>query len=102
MNFPPRVLHFSALVAAYLYQVVNHKYSLVGYYSEDIQHLLLVQDTNFVENSFESVELVVHPALASLFVLVIVVALVLVVGAHVMTLANSKLQFEHPVTVWDS
>ena len=39
-------------------------------------------------DSFESVELVVHPALASLFVFVMVVALVLVVGAHVMTLAN--------------
>ena len=79
-----------APAAAYLYQVVNHKYSLVGYYSEDTQQLLLVQDTNFVDNSFESVELVVHPALASLFVFVMVVALVLVVGAHVMTLANSK------------
>ena len=79
-----------APAAAYLYQVVNHKYSLVGYYSEDTQQFLLVQDTNFVDNSFESVELVVHPALASLFVFVIVVALVLVVGAHVMTLANSK------------
>ena len=70
--------------------MVNHKYSLVGYYSEDTQQLLLVQDTNFVDNSFESVELVVHPALASLFVFVMVVALVLVVGAHVMALANSK------------
>ena len=79
-----------AQAAAYLYQVVNHKYSLVGYYSEGTQQLLLVQDTNFVDNSFESVELVIHPALASLFVLVMVVALVLVVGTHVMTLANSK------------
>ena len=70
--------------------MVNHKYSLVGYYSEDTQQLLLVQDTNFVDNSFELVELVVHPALASLFVLVMVVALVVVVGAHVMTLAISK------------
>ena len=36
-----------APAAAYLYQVVTHKYSLVGYYSEDTQQLLLVQDTIF-------------------------------------------------------
>ena len=59
-----------APAAAYLYQVVNHKYSLVGYYSEDTQQLLLVQDTNFVDNSFE---LVVLPALGQVF---------LTLGAH--------------------
>ena len=69
-----------------LHQLMDNTSVRVGYYDEDKEKLVLVGDAEFVENSFESMELVVHPALASLFLLVAVSVLVIVVSTHALTL----------------
>jgi gamma-aminobutyric acid type B receptor len=73
-----------------LHQVVDNTSVLAGYYDEDKQEIVSVGDAQFVENSFESMELVVHPALASLFLLLTILALALIVGTHVGTLVFSS------------
>ena len=74
------------LVSINLHQVVNNDSVLIGYYSEEIQKLLFVQDAHFVESYFKLVELVVHPALAGVIVLIGIVAAVLIIIAQALTL----------------
>ena len=71
-------------------QVVDNDSFLVGYYSEEREQLLKVRDAKFIESSFKSKELVVHPALASLFLLLIAVVLVLIASMHTLTLIYSN------------
>ena len=73
-----------------LHQVVDNTSVLAGYYDEDRQEIVLVGDSEFVKNSFESMELVVHPALASHFLLITVLALVPLIGTHVTTLVHRR------------
>ena len=70
-----------------LHQLVDNVSVLVGVYSEDTEMLEIVdKSAEFVENSFDSEELLVHPALASFFLLFTAIALVLIITAHVLTL----------------
>ena len=69
-----------------LHQLTDNTSVLVGLYSEDTQQLEMIGTADFVENDFEAVELLVHPALATLFLLSTAVALVLILTAHVLTL----------------
>ena len=70
-----------------LYQIQDGEYVLIGIYTENGHRLTLEPNAKFVESSFRSVELVVHPALASLCLIATIVALVLVIAAHILTLA---------------
>ena len=71
-------------------QVVKNNSVPIGNYSEDREELLIVGDATFVESSFESKELVVHPALAGLFLLIATVALVVIISVHILTLVYNK------------
>ena len=73
-----------------LHQLVDNASILVGIYSEHEGSLTIVHDGDFVDNSFESVELLIHPVLASLFLLLGVVALVLIIVTHTLTLVYRK------------
>ena len=64
-----------ALVSVDLNQVLDNTSIIVGHFSEDKQKLFIFENAKFVESSFELEELVVHPALASLFLLLSFVAL---------------------------
>ena len=69
-----------------LEQVVNNASVVIGYYDEDKKQLLIVGDSEFVESFFKSHKLVVHPALASIFVLITAIALSLIICVHTLTL----------------
>ena len=70
-----------------LHQLVDNISVLVGYYSEDTETLTIVdENAEFVENSFDSEELLVHPALATVLLLLTAIALTLIIIAHVITL----------------
>ena len=79
------------LVSVDLNQVVDNTSVIVGYFSEDQQELLIRDGTRFVQSSFELEELVVHPALASLFLLLSFVGIVLLVTTHILTLVYHDL-----------
>ena len=63
---------------------------VLGNISVSIGHfavkLYVSKDGDFVGGEFESVELVVHPALATFFLLLTAVAVILIVTAHILTL----------------
>ena len=84
ISFRNNTGYTSALVD--LYQLIDNTSNLVGYFDENEQKLVTMEKANFVDNSFESIELLVHPALASLYLLATVVLLVLVIVTHVLTL----------------
>ena len=73
-----------------LYQVVNNGSDMIGYYNEDKDSLELVEDAKFIESSFKSEEVVVHPALATLFLLLFVAVLVVIISTHILTLVFYK------------
>ena len=73
-------------LAVDLHQRVDNDIVLVATYSEHEGSLMFLEDGEFVENSFESVEVLVHPALASLCLLLGAVAFILIVIAHIVTL----------------
>lgn len=69
-----------------LHQIMNNTSVLVGYYDETTDDLFRVSEGEFVESSFSTVELLVHPALATFFILASVVAVLLMVITHILTL----------------
>ena len=71
-------------------QVLDKNSVKIGYYDEEREMLKFVKDGKFVKDSFELTALVVHPALASLFLLIMVVALVLIISTHVATLVHRR------------
>ena len=73
-----------------LHQVVNNIGVMVGYYDEDKEVLILMENATFIESSFKSTEQTVHPALASLFLLLLLVTLVLISSTHILTLVFYK------------
>ena len=70
-----------------LYQIVDNYSILVGYYDEDKDELDLSKDANFIKSSFQSMELVVNPTLASFFLLSFLLVLAIIISTHVATLA---------------
>ena len=58
----------------------------IGSYSEDVGKLLIEGERNFVDSFFDSYDLVVHPALAILFLLFTAIALTLIFSVQAMTL----------------
>ena len=73
-----------------LHQMIDNTSVPIGNYNEETEELVIFGDGVFVESTFESMELVVHPALASLFLLIAVLALVLIISTHVATLVFSS------------
>ncbi|CAI8051035.1 hypothetical protein GBAR_LOCUS27986, partial [Geodia barretti] len=73
-----------------LHQVMDGTSVPIGNYKEETEELVIFGDGEFVEGSFELTELVIHPALASLFLLIAFLALVLIVSTHVATLVFSS------------
>ena len=73
-------------LAVDLHQRVDNDIVLVATYSEHEGSLTFLEDGEFVENSFESVEVLVHPALASVCLLIGVVAFILIITTHIVTL----------------
>lgn len=73
-----------------LHQLVKNISILVGIYSESDQLLEIYEDGDFVENSFEPIELLIHPALASLFLIFSVIAFILIITTHVLTILYRK------------
>ena len=73
-----------------LHQVMDGTSVPIGNYKEETEELVIFGDGEFVEGSFELTELVIHPALASLFLLITFLALVLIVSTHVATLVFSS------------
>ena len=69
-----------------LHQLVSNRSVLVGYFVEDQERLVAVGDGDFVNNAFESEELLVHPAVASLFLVFTIIVLILIIITHVLTL----------------
>ena len=67
-------------------QLVDNASVLIGYYFEDMELVMTVKDGHFVQSAFELKELLVHPALAGVFLLFTLSALVLIIIAHVITL----------------
>ena len=72
--------------AVNLHQVIKNCSHLVGNFSEDSGKLVLADKVQFIKSNFETVELLVHPALATLFLLLTFVALVLILIMHILTL----------------
>ena len=73
-----------------LHQVVDNVSILIGQYSEEQGELEIVGSPKFVANTFESSELLAHPALASLFLFFTAIALLLIITAHLLTLIYHK------------
>ena len=69
-----------------LYQQFDNVSVLVATYSEHEGSLMFLRDGEFVESSFESVEVLVHPALASLCLLLGAVAFILIITTHILIL----------------
>ena len=69
-HIPYSIITGYALVSVDLNQVVDNTSVIVGHFSEDKQKIFIFENAKFVESSFELEELVVHPALASLFLLI--------------------------------
>ena len=69
-------------------QLVDNSSNFVGYYAEDTDELHLIGNPDFIDGDFQSVELQVHPALATLFLLSTLIALTLIVVVHVLTLVH--------------
>ena len=67
-------------------QLVDNSSNFVGTYAEDTDELRLTGSPDFIEGDFESMELLVHPVLATLFLLLTLIALTLIVVVHVLTL----------------
>ena len=72
--------------AVNLHQVIKNCSHLVGNFSEDSGKLVLADKVQFIKSNFETVELLVHPALATFFLLLTFVALVLILIMHILTL----------------
>ena len=72
--------------SADLYQWIHNELILVAIYGEHELSIPTLEDGAFVESSFESVEVLVHPALASLCLLLGAVAFILIIVAHIVTL----------------
>ena len=70
-----------------LHQVVDNVSILIGQYSEALK---IVVSPKFVASTFESRELLAHPALAALFLLFTAIALLLIITAHLLTLIYHK------------
>ena len=64
-------------------QVSGNSSVPIGHFAVE---LYLTEDGDFIGSEFESVELVVHPALATFFLLLTAVAVTLIVTAHILTL----------------
>ena len=73
-----------------LYQIVDNYSILVGYYDEDKDELDLSKDANFIKSSFQSMELVVNPTLASFFLLSFLLVLAIIISTHVATLVHRR------------
>ena len=73
-----------------LHQVMDNVSILIGQYSEEQEALEIVGSPEFVENTFESRELLAHPALAALFLFFTAIALLLTITAHLLTLIYHK------------
>ena len=73
-----------------LLQVVNNSTVEAGYYDEFEDDLVTFKAADFVEGSFASKELVVHPALASLSLLIFVGVVALIISTHILTLVFYK------------
>ena len=84
ISFDNETGYTSAMVD--LHQPVDNVSLIAGYYSQEDGKLEIVGSPKFVKNRFESEELLVHPALAAVFLLLTAVALVLIITAHVLTL----------------
>ena len=70
-----------------LYQFIDNANLIIGYYSNsELKELEIIGSPKFVENTFKSEELLVHPALAALFLILTTVALILITTAHILTL----------------
>ena len=78
----------SALVN--LNQVLNDTSVKVAQYDEVEEILVLLEYGRFIEASFEETELLVHPALATLVLLLLAVMLVLIFSTHILTLVFYK------------
>ena len=72
------------------FQLINNDSILIGYYSEETTELQVVGSGEFIESTFESEELLVHPALASLFLFIAFIALLLIIISHFLTLTYHK------------
>ena len=73
-----------------LQQVLNNANVKVGHYDEEEEIFMLLENGRFIEASFEETELLVHPALATLVLLLLAVMLVLIFSTHILTLVFYK------------
>ena len=76
-----------------LHQVVDNTSVLIGYFDEDKEHLVLEKDAEFVDDSFPSKKVVVHPILGGSVVLITILVLALIVAVHILTLLYNKFSY---------
>jgi gamma-aminobutyric acid type B receptor len=73
--------------------VVDNTSVLIGYFDEDKEHLVLEKDAEFVDDSFPSKKVVVHPILGGSVVLITILVLALIVAVHILTLLYNKFSY---------